>query len=58
MTAVRRRTDGPRVFALPPGVDFSRALVAGLDARLAGQPPEAMARVEIWVEHPPGARGR
>ncbi len=42
-------TDGPRVFGLPPGVDFSRALLAGLDARLAGQPPEAMARVEIWV---------
>jgi double-strand break repair protein AddB len=41
--------DGPRVFALPPGADFSRALIAGLDARLAGQPPEAVARVEIWV---------
>ncbi len=41
--------DGPRVFALPPGVDFTRALVAGLDARLAGAPPEAVARVEIWV---------
>lgn len=40
---------GPRVFGLPPGVDFSRALVAGLEARLAGQPPAAMARVEIWV---------
>ena len=41
--------EGPRVFALPPGVDFTRALVAGLDARLAGQPPEAAARVEVWV---------
>ena len=40
---------GPRVFGLPPGVDFAAALVAGLDARLAGQPPEAAARVEIWV---------
>ena len=39
----------PRVFGLPPGVDFPRALIAGLDARLAGQPPEAIARVEIWV---------
>ena len=38
--------DGPRVFALPPGIDFTRALVAGLDARLAGQPPEAAARLE------------
>ncbi len=41
--------DGPRVFALPPGVDFTAALVAGLDARLAGAPPEAVAGVEIWV---------
>jgi hypothetical protein len=40
---------GPRVFGLPPGVDFAAALVAGLDARLTGQPPEAVARVEIWV---------
>lgn len=40
---------GPRVFALPPGVDFGRGLVAGLDARLAGGPPEAMARVEILL---------
>ncbi len=40
---------GPRIFALPPGADFTAALVAGLDARLAGAPPEAMARVEIWV---------
>ena len=40
---------GPRVFALPPGVDFGRALVAGLEARLAGCPPEALADVEIWV---------
>ena len=69
MTRLFPPTDGPRVFALPPGVDFSRALVAGLDARLAGQPPEAMARVEIWVNtrrarrsadrarSPPGRRG-
>lgn len=42
-------TDAPRVFGLPPGVDFSRALIAGLAARLDGHPPEAMARVEIWV---------
>ena len=41
--------EGPRVFALPPGVDFTRALASGLDGRLAGQPPEAVARVEIWV---------
>ena len=41
--------EGPRVFALPPGADFCRALGDGLDARLAGQPPEATARVEVWV---------
>ena len=39
----------PRIFGQPPGADFTRALIAGLDARLAGQPPEAAARVEIWV---------
>jgi ATP-dependent helicase/nuclease subunit B len=47
----------PRVFALPPRVDFSRALVAGLEARLAGQPPEAMVRVEIWTNTRRAARG-
>ncbi len=38
----------PRVFGLPPGVDFVRALADGLDARLP-EGPEAVARVEIWV---------
>ncbi|NBX42953.1 MAG: double-strand break repair protein AddB, partial [Rhodobacteraceae bacterium] len=37
------------LFATPIGVEFTSALIAGLDARLAGQPPEAIARVEIWV---------
>ena len=49
VTRIFAPSAGPRVFALAPGVDFSRALVAGLDARLAGQPPEAIARVTIWV---------
>jgi ATP-dependent helicase/nuclease subunit B len=40
---------GPRLFHLPPGVDFAPALVAGLRARLADQPPEAMARVTIYL---------
>lgn len=48
--------ENPRVFALPPGVDFTRALLAGLDARLAGSPPEAIARVEIWVNTRRAAR--
>ncbi|HBG97466.1 MAG TPA: double-strand break repair protein AddB [Rhodobacteraceae bacterium] len=39
----------PRLFALPPGVDFARELVDGLRARLAGAPPEAMARVRLIV---------
>ncbi|MCT4556892.1 MAG: double-strand break repair protein AddB [Pelagimonas sp.] len=41
-------TSGPRLFSLPPGVDFPRALVDGLHARHKG-PPEAMARVELYV---------
>ena len=36
-----------RLFALPPGVDYPAELVAGLIARMAGQPPEAMARVAL-----------
>lgn len=41
--------DTARVFATPLGVDFCAALIEGLDARLAGHPPEAIARVEIHV---------
>lgn len=40
---------GPRVFALPPGVTFARALLDGLYDRLKDQPPEAIARVTIYV---------
>lgn len=40
---------GPRLFHVPPGVDFARALVAGLRARLKGLPPEAMARVTVYL---------
>lgn len=35
------------LFGLPPGVDFPAELVAGLRSRMAGQPPEAMARVTL-----------
>ncbi len=42
-------TDKPRLFALPPGVDFPRALVAGLRHRMAALPPEAIARVDLFV---------
>jgi len=39
----------PRVFHLPCGVDFARSFVAGLNARLRGQPPEAAARVQVYL---------
>ena len=39
----------PRLFGLPPGADFPARLVAGLIARGKGQPPEAMGRVELFV---------
>lgn len=37
----------PRLFALPPGVDFPQAFTQGCLARLAGLPPEARARVTV-----------
>jgi ATP-dependent helicase/nuclease subunit B len=37
----------PPLFALPPGVDFPAELVSGLLDRMAGQPPEALARVTL-----------
>ncbi len=39
----------PRIYGIAPGVDFPRILVAGLIARMRGQPPEAMARVHLLV---------
>ena len=39
----------PRVFAQDPGVDFPAAVVAGLVERFKDQPPEALARVELYV---------
>lgn len=38
-----------RMFGLPPGADFPKALVQGLMARHAGHPPEALARVQLIV---------
>ncbi|SFT96642.1 double-strand break repair protein AddB [Sedimentitalea nanhaiensis] len=38
-----------RVFALPPGVDFPKALVHGLVERFAEKPPEALAQVHLIV---------
>ena len=39
----------PRLFGVPPGVDFPRALVNGLRTKLQSQPPEQMARVDLIV---------
>jgi double-strand break repair protein AddB len=40
----------PRVFALPSGVDFPRALLEGLESRLGPTaPPEALAHVHLVV---------
>jgi double-strand break repair protein AddB len=42
-------TSTARCFALPPGCDFSAGFLAGFQARLKGHPPEAAARVEVFV---------
>lgn len=40
---------GPRLFGLPPGCDFPQQLIAGIETRLAGAPPDAWARLRIIV---------
>ena len=44
-------TDGhaTHLYYLPPGVDFATELVLGLQERMAGTAPEAMARVILFV---------
>ncbi|MEO3417113.1 double-strand break repair protein AddB [Roseovarius sp. CAU 1744] len=42
-------SDAPRVFGVPLGVDFPRALVDGLLERHKRSPPEALARVQLIV---------
>ncbi|MFN6979340.1 MAG: hypothetical protein ACK4OP_14510, partial [Gemmobacter sp.] len=39
----------PHVFAMPPGADFPRALAAGLRDMAAAGPPEALARVTLYL---------
>ncbi|SDE64324.1 double-strand break repair protein AddB [Limimaricola pyoseonensis] len=39
----------PHLYALPCGVDFAHGLVAGLRARMQDRPPEAMARVTLYL---------
>lgn len=47
---------GPRLFAVPPGVDFAQALAAGLRARLADAPPQAIARITLTLNANRAAR--
>ena len=42
-------SEKPRVFGVSPGVDFPKALVAGLHEKMQNTPPEALARVDIYV---------
>lgn len=42
-------TGTPRVFSLPPGVDFPAALIQGLQRRMEGRAPHDMARVQLFV---------
>lgn len=42
-------SDTPRLYGIPPGADFPRALVEGLRARHIGQPPQSLARVQLIV---------
>jgi double-strand break repair protein AddB len=41
--------DAPHLYHLPPGADFATDLVLGLQDRLAGRPPEAMAKVTLFL---------
>ncbi|MCX7558231.1 double-strand break repair protein AddB [Sulfitobacter sp. F26204] len=42
-------SEQPRLFGISPGVDFPRALVDGLRQKLKGQPPEAIAKIDLIV---------
>ena len=41
--------DTPRIFGMPPGADFGKALVAGLEGRFATMSQSDIARTEIYV---------
>lgn len=41
------------LYALPPGIDFAQEFVRGLLDRFADQPPQALARVTIYVNATP-----
>ncbi len=40
---------GPGIFGVPPGADFPQALVSGLVEWARGRPPDALARVTVYV---------
>lgn len=40
---------GERLFGVPPGLDFPAVIAEGLRQRLTGSPPEALARLTLWV---------
>ncbi len=40
---------GPRLYAVPPGVDFGQELIRGLTDRFGDGPPDRLARVELYV---------
>ena len=42
-------SDTPRIFGTPLGVDFPQALVTGILNRIAANSPDALARVEVFV---------
>lgn len=48
-------SDKPRVYALPPGVDFSKALIEGLHQRWPENDPLAPSRTEIYVNAKPSS---
>ncbi|WP_107497739.1 double-strand break repair protein AddB [Thalassobius sp. I31.1] len=49
-------SDKPRVYALPPGVDFSKALIEGLHQRWPENDPLSPPRTEIYVNTRRSAR--
>ena len=49
MATLFEPTASPRVYGLPPGVDFPKALLKGLRERLHGQPSETVARIHLVV---------
>ena len=42
-------TRSPRFFGVPVGVDFPQAVVQGLRERFQNEPPEALGKVELYV---------